>query len=129
MDIFAQATRLALRFVTSKGQVSVEDLWQMPLTSSRHTSLDSLARHYAQKLRDSDVGSFVEPSKVDEGLQLRFDVVKFIIDTKLAERDEKTAAKAKEAQKEKLQAIIEQKRDEHLSTKTIEELEQEIAKL
>lgn len=129
MDIFAQATRLSLRFVTSKGQVSVEDLWQMPLTSSRHTSLDSLARHYAQKLRDSDVGSFVEPSKVDEGLQLRFDVVKYIIDTKLAERVEKTAAKAKQAQKEKLQAIIEQKRDEQLSSKTIEELEQEIAKL
>ncbi len=129
MEIFAQATRQKLRFVTTKGQASVEDLWDMPLTSSRHTSLDSLAREYAQELRNSEVGSFVEPSEVDEGLQLRFDVVKYIIDTKLAERDEKTAAKAKEAQKEKLQAIIEQKRDEHLSTKTIEELEQEIAKL
>lgn len=129
MDIFAQATRQALRFETSKGMVSVEDLWHMPLTSGRHTSLDHLARQYATQLRDSAVGSFVEPSKVDEGLQLRFDVVKYVIDTKLAERVAKTAEAAKAAQIEKLEAMIEQKRDEKLSKKTEEELLAEIAKL
>ena len=129
MEIFAQATRSALRFNTSKGDVTVEDLWHMPLTSAKHTSLDMLARRYATELRDSAVGSFVEPSKVDEGLQLRFDIVKFIIDTKLAERDAKTAEAAKSAQIEKLEGLIEQKRDEKLSEKTEEELLAEIAKL
>ena len=42
IDIFKQAAKAKLRFPSSKGELRVEDLWDLPLTSKTGPSLDSL---------------------------------------------------------------------------------------
>lgn len=43
MSIFQQASRSKLRFATQLGNLSTEDLWDLPLTSVKGVSLKSIA--------------------------------------------------------------------------------------
>lgn len=133
MADFALATRQKLRFSTPQGSLSVEDLWDLPLTTAREhqASLDALAVSLHHELQGVQGLSFVQPP--DTGLftrlQLQFDVVKHIIDIKLAERDAAEAQRAAAAKKQQLLALIEQKENEALSTHTLEELRAMVSNL
>ena len=82
MNIFEQASRRGLRFTTGQGAVTTEDLWDMPLTHARRGySLDDLAKDLRRQLKDNEEVSFVTPvTRSDEVLQLKFDIVKHIIE-------------------------------------------------
>lgn len=123
--MFEKATRMKLRFESQRGPLSTEDLWDLPLTG-RTVSLDDIARsiHKQIKEEDNDI-SFVTPSvsgKESLMTQLRFDIVKHIIDVKIAERDAAYAAADKKAKKQKIMELIDKKQDEALSSKSVEEL-------
>jgi hypothetical protein len=129
MNIFEIATRKKLRFDTTSGQVSTEDLWDVTL-SGKALSLDNIAKSLNKQLKESAEESFVvKASAANTELQLKFDIVKHIIDVKLAEKAEREAAAEKRALKEKLLAIRERKADASLESKTLEELDAELAKL
>jgi hypothetical protein len=55
MDIFEKASREKLRFSTSQGQFSVEDLWNLPLTSpsGRSVNLYDIANGLNKELKES----------------------------------------------------------------------------
>ena len=53
-DLFAKATRDKVKFVTVKGEISIEDLWDLPLTSEKGFDLDSIARKIAKELNYSN---------------------------------------------------------------------------
>lgn len=132
MNIFEIATRKALRFPTSKGALSVEDLWNLPLTHSQGVNLDSMAQFLHTQLQDTAQVSFVTPSATSSKnaeLQLKFDVVKHIIDVKLAERDAAELASAKKEKKERLQEILAQKQDQQLMAAGIDEIQKMIEAL
>jgi len=103
--MFEKATRQKLRFQTDKGLLSVEDLWDLPLTSQHgRTNLDDIARGLHGQLKNSnDVSFVVKERKSNESVQLAFDIVKHIIDVKLVERD---AAQLAATTKEKKQQIM-----------------------
>ena len=126
--MFEQASRLKVRFDTTKGLLSVEDLWDLPLTSETgRANLDDLARELHQQLKAAgDNVSFVSPvhNKADERLQLGFDVVKRIIEVRVAERDAAKAETDRKARKQRIMSIIAQKEDEKLSSTSLEELRQ-----
>lgn len=123
MSMFEQAIRLKLRFDSAKGLLSVEDLWDLPLTSARGTNLDDIARDLYTQLRSGNDVSFVNPEKKsDTTVQLRFDVVKHVIDTRLDENKAAANAAATKERKQKLLSIIEQKEGEALSSLSVEEL-------
>lgn len=106
MDIFAQATRVKLTFDTPNGIIDVSDLWDLPLTSAKgRASLDDLAVTLHKQIENSGTPvSFVEPSKkADPKVKLRFDCVKFVLDTKIAERK---AAADDRAAAETLQTLL-----------------------
>lgn len=128
MADFEKASRLKLRFDTAVGQISVEDLWELPLTSEMRVSLDGIARSLHKQLQDATV-SFVEPKSSDETDQLRFDIVKHVIDTKLAERDKAKLERERAAKKQRILEIMAAKDDEGLKGMTREELEAELASL
>lgn len=123
--MFEEASKLKLRFNTSKGTVTVEDLWDMPLTSRKAgVSLDDLAKAYNKAVKDSGEESFVvKKSSTNTVLNLQFDIIKHVIAVKLNEAETKSKAAEKKAQKDKILQIIADKQDESLKGKTLEELE------
>lgn len=124
--MFEKAARLKLRFQTSRGLLSVEDLWDLPLTSKTgQLTLDQVAKDLHRELKASaEETSFVEPhahSKSDE-LQLGFDIVKHVIEVRLVEQKKSAEALLKRETKKKILEIIESKQDQELQSKSLEEL-------
>lgn len=125
MDIFEKGTRLAVRFYSPQGLLSIEDLWNLPLTASAtKASLDNIAKALHVTLQKDDVESFVlkSPAKKDVITKLQFDIVKHIIDVRLAEQEKAELLKANRDKKAKLIEILEKKEDEALVSKTPEEI-------
>ena len=117
--MFEKASRLKLKFDTSKGQISVEDLWDLPLTGN--VSLDNIAISLDRQLKAREgVVSFVKPveAKVNE-LQLKFDVVKHIIDVKKADNAAIADARERAAKKARILEIIAKKQDASLENASI----------
>ena len=124
--MFDKATRLKIRFETSRGQITVEDLWDLPLTSSANKpNLDDIAKGLHREIRNSaETASFVAPvsGAVNEELQLKFDVVKHVIEVRVAERNAAAEAAKRRETKQRLLEIIAMKEDESLRGKSLEEL-------
>jgi hypothetical protein len=132
MDNFEKAFRLKLRFDSPKGALSVEDLWELPLTSnSGKANLDDIARNLHREIRkEGDTASFVNPSATkDDELQLRFDIVKHVIDVRVAENRAALDAAKRREDKELLRQIIAKKEVANLETKTVDELNEMLARM
>lgn len=128
--MFEKAARLKVRFDSPKGQLSVEDLWDLPLTSARNANLDDIARGlYLQLKSDADVSFVNEAQKSDPTIQFKFDLVKHVIDVRLAENAAAAAASANREKKQQLLAILAQKENEALAGQSIDELRAAIAAL
>ena len=127
--LFLTASRAKFRFPSSAGQLTVEDLWDLPL-SGKGPNLDDTAKALHRGLKDADEVSFVKPAvKTTVDLQAKFDIVKHVIDTKMAERDASAAAADKAAIKQKLLAKLAEKKDKALDEMSTEQIEAMIAAL
>lgn len=123
--MFEKASRLKLRFDSGKGaQLSAEDLWDLPLTQvGNRVNLDDIARELHRKLKNGDDVSFVDTArKSDAVVQLKFDIVKHIIDVKLAERDARQQEQATAAKREQILQIIAERELDNLKNIPLEEL-------
>jgi hypothetical protein len=129
--IFEKASRLKLRFETSRGLISAEDLWDLPLTSNTgKVNLDDIARGLHSQLKNDSNVSFVHlDRKSDETIQLRFDIVKHVIDSRLEENKANLQARDNAAKKQKLLEILAEKQDGDLKNKSADELQKLIAEL
>lgn len=124
MSMFEKASRLQLRF-QSKGQLSVEDLWSIPLTE-----LDAIAKTLNKAIRGADEEqSFIPGAKSTkatleaEKTALSFEIVKHIITVRVQERDERAAAADRAARKHQLRELLAKKEDQALEGKTAEEIQ------
>lgn len=123
--MFEQAARLKLRFKLSNGTVSAEDLWDLQLTA-----LDQIARNLHKSLKDEEEVSFItEKPRTNSRTELQFNIVKRVIEVKLAEREEKKQREAAAAKKETIKRILSAKQDETLQNMSIEELTKELESL
>lgn len=92
MNIFELATRMKLRFNTLQGQIGVEGLWDLPLTSEAGCeSLNSLAIKLDESLRWANTTSFMpgdtpKNTPKDDRIQIMLDVVLAVIAAKIVER-------------------------------------------
>jgi hypothetical protein len=123
--MFEKASRCALRFATERGQLSVEQLWQLPLTDKTggKFSLDALAKEINKELRDAEEESFVEEkSSRSGGLELKLEILKHIIAVRKDEAKEKERRIAAAQQLRKIDEILESKEDDALRNKSPEEL-------
>jgi hypothetical protein len=124
--MFEQAARQKLRFDTSKGLLSVEDLWDLPLTSARGANLNDIAKGLNRDLKNTDEEDFVNKpagGTANAVLKLKFDIVKHVIDVRLAENAAERQLAEKREKKVRLLELIAQKQDEQLAGKTVEELQ------
>lgn len=121
MNEFQKASKTKLRFLTDRGTLSTEQLWDLPMTALANAI--KAVKKVLNKTEDSDV-DFLDTTKVvDEENQLRFDILKAIY---IAKRDERDAAKAAADNKEhnqKILALIQAKKDDDLKSLSVTELE------
>jgi hypothetical protein len=130
MELFEKASRLGLRFDTERGQITVEDLWHLPLTSNRGPSLDGIAMGLHEQLERHKTISFVDDNKnPDERLQLAFDVVLHIIKVRKEENQARLVAKSKAEQKQRLLEALANRENTELTNKSADELRQMIEAL
>ena len=130
--MFEKALRLKLRFVSPQGALTAEDLWDLPLTSTRanQANLNNIAKGISRQLKAESEEDFVNPkSDANEGLQLALDVVKHVIQVKQAENEVARTAAARKETKAKLLEAIERKQDQALEGKSLEELQEMVASL
>lgn len=130
MSLFEKASRQKVRFQSAKGLLSVEDLWDLPLSQ-----LDTIAKAQAKYLRDTEgeqsfiPGVKAKPNAIREQTELAFEIVKHVIAVLVAEKDARENAKARADQKQKLLALLAEKDDADLKSKSREEIEKMIAEL
>lgn len=122
---FAAASKQKVRFNTSRGQLSVEDLWDLPLTSptGRSVNLNDIAKGISREIKEAGDEDFVDDvQKPNALLALKLDLVKHVISVKKAERDAADQAAKKAMQKQKILEIIDSKQNKELEEKSIEGL-------
>jgi hypothetical protein len=131
INIFERASRLKLRFETPKGLLTIEDLWDLPLTSnSGKANLDDVARGLHRQIKESETESFVvNPAKADESAQIGFEVVKHVISVRLAEAEAARVRNESSEKKRRILELIAHKQDEALSAKSVEELQEMVTAL
>ncbi len=117
--MYKEAAKQKLRFQTSKGVLSVEQLWELPVTE-----LDTLAVSLESEFKDSGKKSFLVAKSVkDKTTKLRFDITLDILTTKVEEAEAlKNAAEIKLHNQEILGFIAEKQKDT-LKGKSVKELE------
>lgn len=130
-NIFEYATRRKLRFASIRGELSVEQLWEVPLRSRDEFNLNAVAKAANRMLKEVSEESFVETSKTieHERREAALEVVKYVIETKLAEEATAKDRAAKKLEKEKLLSILAEKQDGKLSELSEKELQKRIAAL
>lgn len=126
---FLKASRAKVRFDSPKGLLSMEDLWDLPLSSGTgKANLDTIAMDLHRQLKAKEEVSFVlKEVKPDEVTQLKFDIVKQIIDIRLEENEAAAKARTNAEKKQNLLALIATKENEQLAGTSLEELRAMVA--
>lgn len=117
MNIFERAVRSKLRFMTSIGVLSSEDLFDLPLLlPNGRACLDKVARETNLSLRAYGEDSFVEekPAAAKIELQLKLDIIKHVIASKQADAAAAETRVKNEARRQKLLEVLAKKQDASL---------------
>lgn len=115
--MFEKASKMKLRFASTSGYLSVEDLWDIALVGA--LSLNSIAKAVNRKLTTDKEEDFVEDKVPADNINsLRLDILKHIIGVKKA-----NAAKAEKAQEtrqrnQRILALLDEKADDKLKAKS-----------
>ena len=131
MNIFEIATRKAFRFQSPKGILTVEDLWNLPLSKGT-ANLNDIAISINRRIKASAEESFVAVAgqkRVDSDDVVMLEILKHIISVRQAEDEARATAQAKAEQRRKLMELIERKKEGELEGKSIEELQQMVDSL
>lgn len=124
MSNFEIATKHKYRFESDSGLLTVEDLWDLPLTAKGgRTSLDSVAKNLYKKLNENEVSFVEDRSNSDTKLERMFDIVKHVIETRKAEAEATRKRQETAARNRRIRELIERKKDEKLENLEVEELE------
>lgn len=123
--MYKKALRTKLRFSTSRGKLTTEDLFDLSLTD-----LNNLAIALDKKLSETPRKSFISDIAPDtQEDELRFNIVKDVITLKLVERNAAQNAKVKAAEKAQLLEILHRKKNEALENLSVAEIEAKLASL
>ncbi len=130
-NIFELATRKKLRFASIRGELTTEQLWDLPTTSKTGFDLDTLAKAVNKELKSQEEESFVKTSKnmVAPVLSLKLEVLKRVIEVKLQEADQAAARVANAQKREQLLEALAQVETRELLGKGKNELLAELRQL
>lgn len=123
--MYKKALKIKLRFATTKGKLTTEDLFDLSLTDLNNLAI-SLDKKLSETPRKSFISDIAPDTQEDE---LRFNIVKDVITLRLAERNAAQNAKAKAAEKAQLLEILHRKKNEALENLSVTEIEAKLASL
>lgn len=124
-NIFEQASRGKLRFITNRGNLTTEDLWDLSLEQ-----LDEIARGVNKVVKEASSESFIKKQTTgNKKLELVLAVVVSIINTKLEEEEKRKTAAERKVKRERLLELIAKKEDDATTRKSITSLKAELEKL
>ena len=125
MDQFEKAIREKYRFPSIKGELTVEHLFDLPLTSRNGFDLDSVAQDIDAELKDAGRESFVQPASTSarrKRLENMLAIVVYVIGVKQAEADKAKNAAKRAEQKRQLTEILHIRSQQDLMAKSPGEL-------
>jgi len=129
-ELYKKASKRKLRFDTPKGLISIEDLWDITLISKNGISVDNIAKALNKELKDNAEESFVSPiTKRKTITELKFEIVKDVIKTRLEEVRIQEKATLRKSNKEKILGIIADKEDEKLKKTSLVNLRKMVEEL
>ena len=123
--IFERASKQQLRFQSTKGNLSTEELWDLSLQS-----LDSLARGVNKQLKEANEESFISTkTKSNTELELKLDILKHIIADKIADQEAKKVKAERAQELEMLQNLLAKNKTKELKALSSEDILKRIADL
>lgn len=130
-NLFEYASRNKLRFTSVKGEITAEQLWDIPLRSRDDFNLDAVAKNANKAFKAATEESFVntEPRPEHVRLEMTLEVVKHVIATKIEEEAAAVKRAETKAEKETLLKILAEKQEGKLSNLTEAELRKRIKAL
>lgn len=122
------------RFPSKRGPLTIEDLFDLPLTKNNGLNLDNVAIEINNQLQEkqgstSFVESTVEKTAEITKLDTMLEIVKSIIKQRQEENKAKLQAAEIASKRKKLQDLIDQKQGEALASLPLEELQKQLAEL
>lgn len=131
-NIFEYATRNKLRFASVRGELTVEQLWEVPLRSHDELNLNVIAKRANEVVKILSEENFVDDAVSSPGrtqADMRLAIVKHIILAKV--EDEKAAERrvANRAKKEQLLNALAEKQAGKLTEMTEAQLKKQIEAL
>jgi len=101
-----------------RGIISVEDVWDLNVKD-----LDSIFKTLNSQLKQVKEESLLETrTKEDQELDMKIEIIKYIVKVKLEEENIRLKAKEQKEKKQKIMEILSTKQDQDLQNKTVEEL-------
>lgn len=129
-EIYKFAAQNRLRFPSKVGDLTVEQLFDLPLKSGSGRDLNSIAIAINNQLKAVGEESFVEDNSADPhkaALTVKLDILKDVIATKQAENRAVLAKREKAEQRKKILDAIAAKKDQQMSQASLDELEKKLA--
>jgi hypothetical protein len=122
--MFEKAVKGKYRF-PYKGQITVEDLYDLPLGS-----LDTVFKTLNAEVKKTDEESLLQTkSAEDDILATKIEIVKYIFNEKLEEKKNQQEAAERKEKKQKIMQIIATKQDEALRNASVEDLQKMLDEL
>lgn len=108
MNVYREALKAGVTFQTNKGTVGLTDLFSLPLTSQRGISLDSLYSDTITNREKLNTNSYIQGvNNAELALcNLKLELLKDVMDTKIAESEQRKAA---QDAKSELSALLAEK--------------------
>lgn len=123
--MFEKAARAKLRFASTRGLLSVEELWDLSLEA-----LDSIFKALNAELKTVTEESLLTTrTKEDSEVADKLEIVKHIFQTKQAEKLDRATRAERRQKRARLQELLVEKQDKELSEKSSDELQRLIDEL
>lgn len=117
-SIYKRALKKGLSFYSDLGRLTLQDLFTLKLEQ-----LDQIAKDVNKRLKAEEEESFIQKKTTKTtDLQLALDILKDVIETKMADQDKAEKIAHTRARNERIRELIAKKQDDELAELSIEDL-------
>ena len=133
LNTLISALRDKYRFPSARGELVLEQLWEVPLTSVRGFSLNDIAKGLSKQLREKTEDNFVPnanaPTTEIQRIRSMLEIVVFVIGVRTKEAEDINAKRARQEKRARLLDALQKKESEELSQASKDDILKQLAEL